>query len=42
MKTLEYQICANNAEISTNKIFAFVSRMKSCYALWILVQLRTR
>ena len=42
MKTPEYQICVNNAEISTNKIFTFVSRMKSCYALWILMQLRTK
>lgn len=42
MKTQEYQICAKYSEISTNKIFAFVSRMKSCYALWILMQLRTK
>ena len=41
MKSPEYQICANNAVISTNKIFTFVCKMKSCYALWFFMKLRT-
>ena len=41
MRSPEYQICANNAVISTNKIFTFICKMKSCYALWFFMKLRT-
>lgn len=35
MRYKDYQICAKNAKISSNKIFSAVCRSKNCFGFWI-------
>lgn len=39
MKSKEYQTCASNAVISSNKIYSYINRRQTCYLLWIVEEI---